>query len=174
VENVSWKEAKEFCAKLSNRPEERRRGRTYRLPSEAEWEYACRGGAPSYQVFHFGNSLSSKQANFDGNYPYGGADEDTSLERPCKVGCYAENRFGLYDLHGNVWEWCSDRYGADYYGKSPRADPKGPSEGPSRVIRGGSWTDFGRACRSAVRARFTAGYQHNYLGFRVALVPSGR
>jgi formylglycine-generating enzyme required for sulfatase activity len=108
---------------LSELPAEKRAGRKYRLPSEAEVEYACRGGAPSYQVFHIGNSLSSMQANFNGNAPYGGAAKGPDLGRTCKVGSYKPNRFGLYDMHGNVWEWCSDWYGGDYYGKSPRRAP---------------------------------------------------
>jgi formylglycine-generating enzyme required for sulfatase activity len=174
VENVSWEEAKEFCAKLSNRPEEKRGGRRCRLPSEAEWEYACRGGAPSYQVFHLGNSLSSRQANFDGNHPYGGAGKDTYRERTCKVGSYEKNRFGLFDLHGNVWEWCADWFGADYYGKSPRSDPQGPSEGVYRVLRGGSWDNGGRLGRSASRGGEAPGRRYDDLGFRFALVPSGR
>lgn len=168
VECVTWQDAQAFCDKLSALAEERKMGRKYRLPSEAEWEYACRGGASSYQIFHFGNSLSSTQANFDGNYPYGGADKGAYLERTCKVGSYKPNAFGLYDMYGNVWEWCSDWYGVDYYGKSPRRDPLGPSEGSSRVLRGGSWYNFGRFCRSAYRNRNTPGYRILNCGFRVA------
>jgi formylglycine-generating enzyme required for sulfatase activity len=174
VENVSWEEAREFCAKLSNRAEEKQHGRKHRLPSEAEWEYACRGGVPSYQVFHFGASLSSRQANFNGNFPYGGADKATWLIRTCKVGSYERNRFGLFDMHGNVLEWCADWYGADSYGKSPRKDPTGPAKGVVRVIRGGGWDNFGSSCRSAIRYLFMPGLQRFNLGFRVALVPSGR
>jgi serine/threonine protein kinase len=174
VENVSWEEAREFCAKLSNRAEEKRRGRKYRLPSEAEWEYACRGGAPFYQVFHFGASLSSRQANFDVNHPYGGPARETPLNRPCNVGSYAKNRFGLFDMHGNVYEWCEDWYGADYYGKGPPSDPPGPSEGVVRVFRGGGWNSPGAYCRSADRHGSAPGRPYGSLGFRVALVPSGR
>jgi formylglycine-generating enzyme required for sulfatase activity len=182
VEHVSWEEAKEFCEKLSNRPEEKRGGRKYRLPSEAEWEYSCRGGAPSYQIFHLGNSLSSQQANFDSAHPFdstpiprnGGADKATPLHRTCKVGSYEKNRFGLYDMHGNVSEWCEDWYGWDYYGGSPRKDPPGPSDGDLRVFRGGSWLINRSNCRSAHRTRHPPGSRCHYLGFRVALVPSGR
>ena len=174
VENVSWEEAQEFCKKLSALAQEKRRGLAYRLPTEAEWEYSCRGGAEKYQVFHFGNSLSSKQANFDGNDPYGGADKDTYLARTGKVGSYKPNRFGLKDMHGNVWEWCSDWYDIVYYGKSPLKDPPGPSEGASRVIRGGSWRSNGRYCRSAFRGRGTPTYRHNDVGLRVAVVPSDK
>jgi formylglycine-generating enzyme required for sulfatase activity len=170
VENVSWDEAKEFCDKLTTKEGG---GRKYRLPTEAEWEYSCRGGAPSYQVFHFGNSLSSKQANFYGNYPYGGADKGDWLNRTREVGSYEENGFGLFDMHGNVQEWCSDWYAEDY-GKSRRTNPSGPAEGVYRVFRGGGWGDFGWHCRSAHRIRRAPAYLDRDLGFRVALVPSGR
>jgi formylglycine-generating enzyme required for sulfatase activity len=170
VENVSYDEAVELCKKLSARDKEH--GRLYRLPTEAEWEYSCRGGASS-SPFHFGDTLSSKQANFNGNYPYGGAGKDVYLQRTCKVGSYTKNRFGLHDMHGNVWEWCSDWHDKDYYAKSPPRDPKGPSEGSFRVIRGGSWNSFGRYCRSAFRS-LTPASRNSGLGFRVALVPSGR
>jgi formylglycine-generating enzyme required for sulfatase activity len=175
VENVSWDEAVEYARKLSARPEEQRAGRLYRLPTEAEWEYACRGGArSSYQVFHFGNSLSSAQANFDGNYPYGDAGKGDYLQSTCKVSSYRANKFGLHDMHGNVWEWCADWFGEDYYATSPRRDPPGPSEGSLRVIRGGSWDRSGRFCRSAGRAGSAPELRGSALGFRVALVPAGR
>jgi formylglycine-generating enzyme required for sulfatase activity len=173
VENVTWEEAKEFCDKLSNRAEEKRSGRQYRLPTEAEWEYSCRGGAPSYQVFHFGNSLSSKQANFDGTRPYRAAREGPDQSRTCKVGSYEKNRFGLFDMHGNVYEWCSDWYAEDY-GKSRRTDPSGPGEGVARVVRGGSWGGYGSLCRSAHRNSRRPSYRSSSLGFRVALVPAAK
>jgi formylglycine-generating enzyme required for sulfatase activity len=174
VENVSCNDAADFCKKLSEQAAEKNAGRKYRLPTEAEWEYACRGGAPSYQVFHFGNSLSSTQANFNGRFPYGGADKGNYLGRPCKVGSYAKNGFGLHDMHGNIHEWCADWYDKDYHGKSPRRDPQGPSVGSERVLRGGCWCSRGRDCRSANRfRRGPAGRGHD-VGFRVALVSSGR
>jgi formylglycine-generating enzyme required for sulfatase activity len=172
VENVSYEDAVEFCKKLSSLPAEKRAGRKYRLPTEAEWEYSCRGGAPSYQVFHFGSSLSSTQANFDGNYPSGGADKDVYLQRTCKVGNYPKNGFGLHDMHGNVYEWCSDWYGEDYYRKSLQRDPRGPSGGTYRVIRGGGCNGRGVSCRSAGRAKGVPAYRYNGLGFRVAQVAS--
>jgi formylglycine-generating enzyme required for sulfatase activity len=159
VENVSWNEAVEFCKKLSALPGEEKRGRRYRLPSEAEWEYACRGESPSYQVFHFGNSLSSEQANFRGKEPYGGAAQGPWLERTCKVGSHQPNSFGLYDMHGNVWEWC-----ADCYAKGDEA----------RVRRGGCWIVFGDECRSATRRRRVPDDHRFNLGFRVVLVPSDK
>jgi formylglycine-generating enzyme required for sulfatase activity len=171
VEQVSWEDAQSFLDALAALKKEREAGRKYRLPTEAEWEYSCRGGASSYQIFHFGNSLSSTQANFDGRYPYGGAAAGPYLGRTCKVGSYKPNAFGLYDTHGNVWEWCADWYGD--YAASPERDPAGPPEGSGRVFRGGSWKYLGRNCRSALRCSHGPGERYDYLGFRAALVPSG-
>ena len=171
MENVSWEEAEEFCQKLTKKEGD---GRLYRLPTEAEWEYSCRGGADSSTRFHFGDALSSTQANFDGNYPYGGADNGKYLECTCKVGSYKKNAFGLYDMHGNTWEWCADWFGSDYYAKSPPLDPPGPAEGSMRVYRGGSWYDTAQNCRSAFRGRNPPGHRNNNRGFRVVLVPSGK
>jgi formylglycine-generating enzyme required for sulfatase activity len=161
VENVSWEEAVEFCKKLTARGNKAGQKREYRLPTEAEWEYACRGGAPSSTKYHFGNSISSKLANFEVN-----------LIRTSKVGSYKPNAFGLYDMHGNVWEWCADWYAEDYYARSPRRDPTGPAKGSERVARGGSWYDLGPWCRSALRGRTTPGSRGYGIGFRVAQVPS--
>jgi formylglycine-generating enzyme required for sulfatase activity len=158
VESVTWYDAEAFCKQLSGLPEEKRMERAYRLPAEAEWEYACRGNAPSYQVFGFGNSLSSTQANVDNN-----------LRRTCKVGSYQPNGFGLFDMHGNVWEWCADWCGENYYRNSPRQDPQGPATGSDRVIRGGSCLEPPSRCRSAFHGGYVAGYSLNCIGFRVAL-----
>ena len=165
VELVSWDDAAEFCRKLSSLPEERAARRTYRLPTEAEWEYACRAGTTS--PFHFGSQLNGEQANCDGGYPYGTTDKGPDLKRTTTVGSYAPNAFGLYDMHGNVWEWCQDWYGEQYYATSSSADPKGPSSGSSRVLRGGSWGSGARYCRSAYRGRYTAGYRYDGSGFRL-------
>jgi formylglycine-generating enzyme required for sulfatase activity len=161
VENVSWHEAVEFCRTLSALPAEQSAGRTYRLPSEAEWEYACRGGASSSQVFHFGNRLSSEQANFRGTRPAGGAAPGPWLERTCKVGSYPPNAFGLYDMHGNVWEWCLDAY--EYEG-----------DRGFRVRRGGSWGDGADQCRSALRLRRAPDDHRWNLGFRVVMIAAER
>lgn len=124
VERVSWEDAQQFCAALSALPAEKAAGRVYRLPTECEWEYTCRAGTTT--PFHFGESLSSKQANFDGSYPYGDAEEGPYLQRTCQVGSYPGNAWGLHDMHGNVWEWCADWY-TPYREGEQRSDPIGSS-----------------------------------------------
>jgi formylglycine-generating enzyme required for sulfatase activity len=171
VESVSWREAVEFCRRLSELPEEKSAGREYRLPTEAEWEYACRAGASDSQPFYFGTAtatLSPSDANFDGRNPYGGR-KGRFLRHPSPVGSYKPNAFGLYDMHGNVWEWCADWYDANYYRDSPRKDPQGPEEGQDgrRVLRGGSWVDAGESCRAAARDRSTPGDRSYGIGLRV-------
>jgi formylglycine-generating enzyme required for sulfatase activity len=167
VEQVSWEDAQKFCTKLTTLEKKKGLERVYRLPTEAEWEYACRGGTRSSTPFHYGNSLSSLQANFDGNYPYGGADKERYLARTTTVGSYKKNGFGLYDMHGNVWEWCQDWYDKDYYQNSPKKDPKGPDKVEFRVLRGGSWILNGWVCRSAYRFYNVPGGRYGSLGFRV-------
>ena len=168
VEQVSWEEAVAFCHKLSAQAQEKASGRVYRLPTEAEWEYSCRGGATSSKPFYFGDSLSSTQANFNGNHPYGSASKGPYLQHTTPVGSYKPNAWGLFDMHGNVWEWCSDWHDENYYNQSPRQDPQGPQNGSLRVLRGGSWSSFGRDCRSALRVRNVPGSRNFNLGFRVA------
>jgi uncharacterized protein (TIGR02996 family) len=170
VEQVSWEDARSFLGALSALSAEQNEGRTYRLPTEAQWEYACRGGASAHQVFHYGNTLSSTQANFNGKYPHGDTARGPYLERTCTVGSYRPNAFGLYDMHGNVWEWCSDWYAEDYYARSPWRDPQGPQEGTLRVIRGGSWDHHGMLCRSAIRYKSWPTNRYRFVGFRVAAV----
>lgn len=179
VENVEWTVAKQFCKELSAKSEEKEAGRLYRLPTEAEWEYACRGGSKS--AFHYGDSLSSEQANFNGNYPGGDAKQGPYLRRTTTVGAYQPNAFGLYDMHGNVAEWCADWYDPEYYLDSPEENPLGPPFGVVAtkftnngdqnffvVVRGGCWVDDGRACRSAYRYRAMPKTQYRLIGFRVA------
>jgi formylglycine-generating enzyme required for sulfatase activity len=167
VEYVSWDEAVEFCKRLSALPAERRAGRVYRLPTEAEWEYACRAGTPT--AFAFGPALSSYQANFDGRCPHGEAPRGPYLERTSPVGSYPPNAWGLYDLHGNVYEWCADWFGAGYYAHSPAKDPAGPAAGEGRVLRGGSWRVSGWYCRSALRYRSAPDMGLVSFGLRVAM-----
>jgi formylglycine-generating enzyme required for sulfatase activity len=171
VERVSWADAVEFCQRLAALPEEKEAGRTYRLPTEAEWEYACRAGSTT--PFHFGPSLSSRVANFNGRYPYGGSMRGPNLERTSRVGSYPANAWGLYDMHGNVWEWCQDWYGERYYKVSPGADPPGPATGTTRVIRGGSCCNIGRFCRSAYRFGVSPSNRDLDVGLRVVLVVAG-
>ena len=181
VEQVPWSDrnkqpssALTFCKNLSELPEEKKAGRSYRLPTEAEWEYACRAGTTT--VYNCGDALSSKQANFNGNYPYGGAPKGPNLKKTAQVGSYPPNAWGLYDMHGNVWQWCSDWYDPDYYKKSPKEDPKGPPQGVLTtgfeneyfvVVRGGCWLDEGRGCRAAFRFRFQPAEAYRLVGFRV-------
>jgi formylglycine-generating enzyme required for sulfatase activity len=165
VENVSWEDAMEFCRRLSDREEEKKAGRVYRLPTEAEWEYACRAGTKT--PYHYGDSLSSRQANFDGNAPYGGAAKGPYMEKTTKVGSYEPNAFGLYDMHGNVSEWCLDYYSSTYYDNSPEDDPQCKKNSDGRVLRGGSWINLGRYCRAAFRSWHAPSLRSSYVGFRV-------
>ena len=171
VENVSWDDAVTFCRKLSETPAERQRGRIYRLPTEAEWEYACRAGGDGLP-FHCGRSLVSAQANFDGRHPYGGCGRGDFLQRTCAVGSYPANAWGLSDMHGNVWEWCLDWYRREILSGQSAAKPDGAGAGEARVLRGGSWQNHGRLCRSACRDWVSPGYRGVNTGFRVVLVVS--
>jgi len=162
VERVSWNDAMEFCRRLSALPAERSAGREYRLPTEAEWEYACRAGTTTR--YSFGNDASHL-----GEYAWY---VDNSERRTHRVGQKRANPWGLYDMHGNVWEWCSDWYASDYYANSPVNDPQGPASGSLRVRRGGAWRDGAGGCRSAHRLGLGPGRRITYLGFRVALVPA--
>jgi eukaryotic-like serine/threonine-protein kinase len=168
VEQVSWEDAAAFCRMLSDLPAERKRSRLYRLPTEAEWEYACRAG--SAEAFHPGSSLSSLQANFNGNHPYGGALRGPFLERTTAVGSYPANAWGLHDMHGNVWEWCQDWYGLYPEVEGIRQDPTGTRTGTSRVLRGGSWNYTAKGCRSAVRNGLSPANRYRIVGFRVVLL----
>jgi formylglycine-generating enzyme required for sulfatase activity len=161
VENVSWDDAVEFCKKLSDLPEEKKAGRVYRLPTEAEWEYACRSGSKS--AYSFGESSKSL-----GDYAWF---DQNSNGQTDPVGQKKPNAWGLYDMLGNVWEWCSDWY--DEYPKGAVSDPTGPIKGSVRVYRGGSWSNVAVGCRSAYRRRSAPSLRGDHLGFRVALSPSG-
>jgi uncharacterized protein (TIGR02996 family) len=169
VEMVSWEDAQAFLQRLAALGAEIGAWWGYRLPSEAEWEYACRAGAST--PFCLGSSLSSRQANFIGDYPYGGAGKGPCLRRTCAVGSYRPNAFGLYDTHGNVWEWCADWFGGDSYGQSAAKDPLGPAGGFARVVRGGCWGSSGQGCRSATRHMDTPSSRSSGMGFRVVAGP---
>ncbi len=164
VEQVSWEEARDWAAQLTRKRADRY---LYRLPTEAEWEYSCRGGRPSSCPFGIGDGreLSSRAANFNGFFPYGGADEGPYHESTRPVGSYKANVLGLHDLHGNVWEWCADRSGS--YPREAVTNPIGPAEGLDRVFRGGGWSHEARDCRAARRNGAGPGSRHDFLGFRL-------
>jgi formylglycine-generating enzyme required for sulfatase activity len=147
-------------------------GRPYRLPTEAEWEYAARAGTST--PFSFGACISTAQANYNGNYDYNdcGAKTGVYLKRTQPVGSYPANSWGLYDMHGNVYEWTADWYGSDYYATSPRDNPRGPSTGSLRVNRGGGWISSPWNVRAANRYVDKPGDRDDYLGFRL-LLPEG-
>ncbi|MDX2098077.1 MAG: formylglycine-generating enzyme family protein [Leptolyngbyaceae cyanobacterium bins.59] len=175
VEQVSWEDATEFCQRLSQKT-----GRTYRLPSEAEWEYACRAGTTT--PFHFGETLSDELANYaaqdreingtlyQGTYGRGIAGE--YRQETTDVGSFPANPFGLYDMHGNVWEWCEDDYHDSYKGAPEDGSAWVDSDrsSTSRVLRGGSWCINPRNCRSALRVSFARDVRGNDIGFRVCCV----
>jgi formylglycine-generating enzyme required for sulfatase activity len=174
VGNVSFPEAEIFCHKLtelSRQAGELTKDWEFRLPTEAQWEYACRAGTTT--ATSFGDQLSSKQANFRGK-PYNGADPGPSLGRAAKVGSYPGNPWGLHDMHGNTFEWCRDWYHSklpggvdpDLYAAKVTA-PKSEHGGVSRTRRGGCWADHGWPCRSAFRLRFEPERRYDHIGFRV-------
>lgn len=160
VEQVSWDDCQEFLKQLNEK--ERGKGYVYRLPTEEEWEYACRGGATTEEEckhrFYFEKAvddLPSKQANFHGDFPFGRAEKGPNLGRATRVGSYAPNQLGLYDMHGNVWQWTDSRAGTS-----------------DRVFRGGSWNGSGGYCQAADRVGRAPSYRSTGVGFRLARVPS--
>jgi formylglycine-generating enzyme required for sulfatase activity/serine/threonine protein kinase len=162
VEEVSWEDAAEFCARLSKAA-----GRTYRLPTEAEWEYACRAGTTT--PFAFGETIAWDLMNYNGNFPYAGESKGLFREKTTPVGSLGcANGFGLFDMLGNVWEWCQDWYSENYYNQSPIVNPTGPSAGSYRVMRGGSWLTGARGLRSANRSKVVPTERIFETGFRIA------
>jgi formylglycine-generating enzyme required for sulfatase activity len=162
VEKVSWYDAVEFCARLSELT-----SRNYRLASEAEWEYACRAGTDS--PFYFGKTITTDLANYNGSI-YAREQQGIATNRTVPVGQFPPNVFGLYDMHGNIWEWCQDQYHDSYVGAPADGgawiDPD--SENPHRMLRGGGWMDSPYTCRSACRGGFIYPNTHNInIGFRV-------
>jgi len=162
VEQVSWWEAIAFCEKLREKSD-----RVFRLPSEAEWEYTCRAGTET--PFYFGEIISTEQANYDGNSTYGSGKKGEYRKQTTDVGIFPANAFGLYDIHGNVWEWCADHWHGNYDDE--------PTDGSawitandkdSRLLRGGSWSNDPDDCRSAYRHYNSPGNQNDNIGFRVA------
>jgi len=168
VEQATWDQAVEFCRRLSDAEP----GRTYRLPSEAEWEYACRAGTTT--PFCFGDTIDLTLANFEGHQGQGRKVGGVAvLARPCPVGSYRPNAFGLYDVHGNVLEWCNDWYEPGYYRHSPERDPPGPPDGQYRVARGGCWYHHLGLIRSAFRNSVPPHKEDSCIGFRVAMTARG-
>ncbi len=160
VEQVSWQESQIFCQKLSAKT-----GKQYRLPSEAEWEYACRAGTTT--PFYYGETLSTELANYDGSYIYKSGVVGEQRRKTTPIDKFLPNGFGLHDMHGNTWEWCLDGWYEDYQGA--------PADGSSwcneysdyRVMRGGCWTIKPDYCRSANRTRRSETNRDNNIGFRV-------
>jgi formylglycine-generating enzyme required for sulfatase activity len=148
VEQVSWNDCQEFLARLNAKGD----GNVHALPTEAEWEYACRAGTTT--PFSWGETITPEQVNFDGTYQYGDAAEGLKREKTIPVGSLNRpNPWGLHDMHGNVWEWCADWFHEGYYQNSPMNDPRGPEFGEERILRGGSWGGIPEYCRSATRGR---------------------
>ncbi|MDR3341919.1 MAG: SUMF1/EgtB/PvdO family nonheme iron enzyme [Treponema sp.] len=177
VENVSWYDAVQYCNARSQRESLtpvyaingetvtwNRNARGYRLPTEAEWEYACRAGTTT--PFSTGNNITTNQANYSGRGPYNNNAAGIYREKMTAIGSFAANLWGLYDMHGNVWEWCWDWYGS--YGSGSQTDPVGASSGTYRVRRGGGWSGNGQYLRSATRGGSTPSVRYGSLGFRLA------
>jgi formylglycine-generating enzyme required for sulfatase activity len=162
VEQVSWDDAQEYIRRLRAKT-----GKSYRLPSEAEWEYAARAGTTT--PFHTGSMITAAQANFDGNYTYAGSSKGEYRQTTMRVGSFSANAFGLHDMHGNVWEWVQDCYDKDAYaGKAPSDGRAYEMPGcSSRVLRGGSWSFNPAWARSAHRVRYPPG-NRSLIGFRLA------
>jgi formylglycine-generating enzyme required for sulfatase activity len=142
VDNVSWNDCQGFIKKLREKDK-----RPYRLPTEAEWEYACRAGTKT--PFHFGETISTDKANYNGNLTYGDGKKGVFREKTTPVGSFPANAWGLHDMHGNIWQWCQDLHRD--YPKKDVVDPTGPEKGQFRVMRGGSWYDDPLSCLSASR-----------------------
>jgi formylglycine-generating enzyme required for sulfatase activity len=162
VEQVSWFDAMEFCARLSAHT-----GKLYTLPSEAQWEYACRAGTTT--PFHFGETITTEVVNYNDHFHYDALSEGGFRHKTTDVGSFPPNAFGLYDMHGNVWEWCLDHWHSNYKG-APADGSAWVTEGADnlRVRRGGSWCDFPRFCRSAFRLYDSPDLCYDSsLGFRI-------
>ncbi|MCH9699389.1 MAG: formylglycine-generating enzyme family protein, partial [Gammaproteobacteria bacterium] len=160
VEQVSWEDCQQFLSSLQAKQPHFKAS----LPSEAQWEYACRSGTQT--AFSWGNNLSTELANYNANRPYANGKKGEYRERTVPVTAFLPNPWGLYQMHGNVWEWCQDWYGD--YQKKDTIDPKGPKHGRNRVLRGGSWISSGRGLRSARRFAVEPDDRISTVGFRLA------
>jgi formylglycine-generating enzyme required for sulfatase activity len=162
VDRVSWNDARAFCARLS-----RQTGRSYRLPSEAEWEYACR--AQTATPFHCGETITTALANYVGAHTYRSEPVGVYRHESSDVGSFAPNAFGLHDMHGNVWEWCADAWHDDYADAPPDGSVWDGRAGSPRVLRGGGWHDTPDLCRCAARLAAMPDEGEDFVGFRLAL-----
>lgn len=160
VDAVSWVDCQHFIKKLR---ESEKDEKAYRLPTEAEWEYACRAGTTT--PFHFGDTISTEQANYNGNFVYGNGKKGIFRQKTIPVGSFHANAWGLHDMHGNVWQWCQDWLGD--YAENDVTDPQGPSKGEERVMRGGSWVVAPNLCRSAFRGSTPPPCRYADDGFRL-------
>jgi formylglycine-generating enzyme required for sulfatase activity len=160
VETVSWDDCKGMISRLNQLAP----GLDLRLPTEAEWEYACRAGTTT--PFSFGTNITTDQVNYDGDFPYAGGKKGIDRGETVDVASLPPNPWGLYEMHGNVWEWCEDWFGE--YPTDPQVDPVGPGQGSDRVLRGGSWISFARGVRSASRGRDWPDARGSSTGFRLA------
>ncbi len=162
VDTVSWEDAKNFIDKLNKE----NKTNEFRLPSEAEWEFAARANTEDV-MYHTGNSITTQQANFNGSIAFGLNLREEYRKSPVAADSFPPNPFGLHNMHGNVWEWCNDWYGEDYYADSPAKNPLGPKTGEMRVLRGGSWFRYSGHIRSATRYKNKPTGQYADTGFRV-------
>lgn len=168
VDRVSWKQAVEFCKRLSKKT-----GYAYRLPSEAEWEYACQAGTST--PFHSGETLTTDLANYVGEHTYQLEPKGIYRHGSTDVGLFPPNAFGLYDLHGNVWEWCADEWHDNYVGAPTDGSVwENGNRATDRVMRGGSWHEPPANCRSATRLKMNENEAEDFFGFRVALTSLDR
>jgi len=173
VDMVSWEDSMAFIKKLNGASKSAGEKKYFlRLPTEAEWEYAARGGTKT--MFYSGDEINTDQANFNGDYSFAGSLKGEYRKGPMPVGSFKANPFGLFDMSGNVWEWCNDWYGKDYYKESPKNNPPGPDHGQDRVMRGGSWFRFAGNVRSATRYKHEPTGQYADSGFRLVRVEKSR
>nr|WP_290601757.1 bifunctional serine/threonine-protein kinase/formylglycine-generating enzyme family protein [Anabaena sp. AL93] len=167
VENVSWDDAVTFCQKLSQKT-----GKNYRLPSEGEWEYACRAGTKT--PFYFGDNITTDLVNYDGNYSYKSSPKGKYRQQTTDVGTFPPNAFGLYDMHGNVYEWCEDDWHDDYINAPTDGSAWNSRIGNRKLVRGGSWHSDPVTCRSAFRGHWKLDDSRYHVGFRVVCSGAAR
>jgi len=165
VEQVNWDDCQAFLHRLNQKQAILHQPLRFQLPSEAEWEYACRAGTTT--PFHFGESLNSSLANFNGKYPAGNGEKGADLQKTAPVGSFEPNEWGLYDMYGNVWEWCEDSYHENYSGAPVDGNAWLTPAVMFRMVRGGAWNTTADCCLSAHRFWLVAGSKQNMLGFRI-------